>query len=323
MVRQAYGPPEMLELKDVAKPVPQSNEVSVQVHAAGVSMADVDYLYGRPPVARLLTGLRRPRNLILGVDVAGVVEAVGSDVTRFAVGDEVFGDLSEHGFGAFAEYLCASADAFARKPGNLTFEEAATMPQTGVMALQGLRGKRSIQAGDGVLINGAGGNVGVFAVQIAKSYGAEVTGVDAAAKLEMLRALGVDHVHDHAQTDIIRSGERYDHVLDMVADRSLFEWKTALRPGGTYVLIPGTLSRLVQAMTVGPLISLAGSRKMGMLLGKPFDRDDVEELSRLIEAGKVRAVIDRRYALEQVPEALRYQNDGLPAGKLVVNVLPG
>lgn len=322
MVRQAYGPPSAIELKDVPKPVPQPDEVLVQVHAAGVSMADVDYLYGRPAAARLITGLRRPRNPILGVDVAGVVETVGGKVTRVVAGDEVFGDLTEYGYGSFAEFVCAPEDAFAVKPGTLTLEEAATIPQTGVMALQGLRGKRPIEAGDDVLINGAGGNVGIFAVQIAKSRGADVTGVDAAGKLDLLRSIGVDQVIDYAETDVLSTGRRYDRILDVVADRSLLEWKALLRPGGSYVLIPDTGSRLFQALTLGPLLSIAGSRKMGMLIGHPFNHADVAELTKLIEAGVIKPVIDRRYVLDEVPEALRYQDEGFPPGKLVVNVQP-
>jgi NADPH:quinone reductase-like Zn-dependent oxidoreductase len=320
ILRPAYGPPEGLELRDIPKPTPRPDEVLVQVQAAGVSMADVDYLYGRPAFARLITGLRRPRNLVLGVDVAGRVEAVGTEVTRFSPGDEVFGDLTEHGYGAFAEYACASERAFAQKPGVLSFEEAATVPQTGVMALQGFRGRRRITPGDRVLINGAGGNVGIFAVQIAKSFGAEVTAVDAAKKLDVLRLLGADDVIDYAEVDIVRSGNRYDHVLDVVADRSLLEWKDVLRPGGTYVMIPDSVTRLLQALTLGPLISLAGSRRMGMSMGQPFEPDDVSALTALIEAGAVRPVIDRRYRLDEVAEALRYQDEGYPPGKLVINL---
>lgn len=250
------------------------------------------------------------------------MEAVGGKVTRLAAGDEVFGDLTEHGYGSFAEFVCGPEDAFALKPITLTLEEAATVPQTGVMALQGLRGKRPIETGDRVLINGAGGNVGVFAVQIAKSHGAEVTGVDTAGKLDLLQSLGVDHAIDYAETDVLSAGRRYDRILDVVADRSLFEWKAVLSPGGSYVLIPDTVTRLFQAMTLGPLLSIAGSRKMGMLMGHPFDHADVAELTKLIEAGAVKPVIDRRYALGETPEALRYQDEGFPPGKLVVNVEP-
>jgi NADPH:quinone reductase-like Zn-dependent oxidoreductase len=320
IVRDDYGSPDVLELRDIDKPVAKDAEVLVRVCAAGVNMADVDYLLGRPPFARLMTGLRGPRNRVLGLDVAGVVEAVGTKVTKFQPGDEVFGDLSEYGYGGFAEYACAREGAWARKPVNLDFEEAATVPQAGVMALQGLGGRKSIQVGDQVLINGAGGNVGPFAVQIAKALGAEVTGVDRADKLEMLRSIGVDHVIDYATDDVVEAEQRYDRVLDVAAFHSMFEWKRVLRPGGVYVAVPNTVSGLFLTGLVGPLVSIAGSRKMGIQTGQLFAADDVAFLTELIEAGSVKPVIDRRYTLSEVPEALRYQMAGLPKGKLVITV---
>ena len=321
IVRHEYGGPDVLELQETDRPVAKDDEVLIQVHAAGVNMADVDYMLGRPNSARLMTGLRAPRNRVLGLDVAGHVEAVGKDVRRFRPGDEVFGDLTEHGYGGFAEYACASEDAFAPKPTNLTFEEAATVPQAGVMALQGLRsGKRPIQPGHQVLINGAGGNVGPFAVQIAKSFGAEVTGVDSAEKLDMVRSIGADHVIDYAREDVTQSGQRYDRVLDVAPFHSIFEWKRVLRPRGVYVVVPNSVAGMVQAVFLGPLISLAGGRKMGMQMGQPFAKDDVAFLTELIEAGKVTPVIDRRDPLEEVPEALRFQETGRPRGKIVITL---
>jgi NADPH:quinone reductase-like Zn-dependent oxidoreductase len=320
IVRYQYGSPDVLQLEDIDKPTVKDDEVLVRVHAAGVNMADVDYLRGQPSVVRLITGLRRPRNRGLGLDVAGQVEAVGTSVTQFQPGDEVFGDLTEHGFGAFAEYACAPEDAFALKPPNLTFEEAATVPQAAVMALQGLRGTRPIEPGQKVLINGAGGNVGPFAVQIAKSFGAEVTGVDSAGKLDMLRSIGADHVIDHTKEDFTRSGQRYDRILDVAAYRSIFECRRALKPNGVYVVVPNSVAGMFQAVFVGPLISMAGGRKMGIQKGRPFDKADVAFLKELIEAGKVTPVIDRRYPLSEVPEALRYQEEGHLRGKLVITV---
>ena len=323
IVRSEYGSPDVLQLKEVAKPTPKDNEVLVRVYASSVNMADVDYLLGRPNIARLGTGLRKPKNTGLGLDVAGQVEAVGKNVERFQSGDEVFGDLTEYGFGAFAEYACASEDAFALKPAGLTFEEAATVPQAAVMALQGLRGKRRIQPGHKVLINGAGGNVGPFALQIAKSFGAEVTGVDGTSKLDMLRSIGADHVIDYTQEDYTKSGQRYDRILDVAAYRSIFESKRALRPKGVYVMIPASIGGVFQAMFLGPLISMAGSRKMGMLMWKPFKAQDVIFLKELLEAGKMSPVIDRSYPLSEVPEALRYQEEGHPQGKVVITVSHG
>jgi len=320
IVRSKYGSPDVLELREVAKPAPEDNEVLVRVHASSVNMADVDYLLGRPKIARLGTGPRKPRNSGLGLDLAGEVQAVGENVTRFQPGDEVFGDLTEHGFGAFADYACAPESAFAIKPSGTTFEEAAAVPQAAVMALQGLRGKRPIQPGDKVLINGAGGNVGPFAVQIAKSFGAEVTGVDSTDKLELLRAIGVDHVIDYTQEDYANTGQRYDRILDVAAHRSIFASKRALRPKGVYVMIPGSTTQLVQAMLVGPLISVAGRHKMGMMMWKPFEAEDVAFVTKLIEAGKLTPVIDRTYPLSEVPQALRYQQEGHTRGKIVITM---
>ncbi len=320
IVRYEYGSPDVLELKDIDRPVVKDDEVLVRVHAAGVNMADVDYLRGQPSIARMATGLRKPKNSALGLDVAGHVEAVGKKATRFQPGDEVFGDLTEFGLGAFAEYACAPEDAFALKPANMTFEEAATVPQAAVMALQGLGGKGRIQPGHKVLINGAGGNVGPFAVQIAKSFGAEVTGVDSTRKLDMVRSIGADDVIDYTQEDYTKSGQRYDRILDVAAYRSIFECKRALRPKSVYVAVPASMARMLQAMFLGPLISMAGSRKMGMVMWKPFKKEDVAFLKELIEAGKVAPVIDRRYPLSEVPEAMRYLEEGHVQGKVVITV---
>ena len=320
IVRSEYGSPDVLELREVAIPTPKDGEVLVLVHASSVNMADVDYLLGRPKVARLGTGLRRPKNSGLGLDVAGQVEAVGRNVTGFQPGDEVFGDMTEHGFGAFAEFVCAPQDAFALKPDGLTFEEAAAVPQAAIMALQGLRGKRQIQPGHEVLINGAGGNLGPFAVQIAKSFGAEVTGVDSTSKLDMLRSIGADHVIDYTQEDYTKLGQRYDWILDVAAYRSVFESRRALRPNGVYVMVPASIGGAFQAMFLGALISMAGSHKIGMVKWKPFKKEDVGFLKELLDAGKVTPVIDRSYPLTEVPEALRYQEEGHPRGKLVITI---
>ena len=319
-MRSEYGPPDVLRLEEVAKPVPKDDEVLVRVHASSVNMADVDYLLGRPKFARLGTGLRVPKNRGLGLDVAGVVEAVAGNATRFRPGDEVFGDLSEHGFGAFAEYACASEVAFAPKPNGLTFEAAAAVPQAGVLALQGVRSKRPIQPGQHVLINGAGGSIGPFAVQIAKSYGAEVTGVDGADKLDLLRSIGADHVIDYAEVDYTAAGERYDRILDVAAYRPIRVSRRALRPKGVYVAVPGSIAGVFQSAVVGPLTSMVDSRTMGMHIWKPFDQRDVSYLTQLLESGDVVPVIDRTYPLSDVREALAYQDAGHARGKLVVTM---
>jgi NADPH:quinone reductase-like Zn-dependent oxidoreductase len=320
IVRDRYGSPDVLELEEIDKPEVKDDQVLVRVRAAGVNMADVDYLRGQPYIARLGTGLPKPKSTVLGLDVAGRVEAVGGNVTQFQPGDEVFGDLTEFGFGAFAEYACASEDAFARKPPGLTFEEAAAVPQSAVMALQGLGGMGRIKPGDKVLINGAGGGVGPFAVQMAKSFGADVTGVDGAGKLDMVSSIGADHVVDYRREDYTTGGPRYDWILDVAGNRSIFACRRALKPKGRYVVIPGSVARLVEAIFVGPLISITGSRKMGMLMWKPFKKGDVAVLKQLIDAGEVAPVIDRTYPLSDVADALRYQEQGHARGKLVITM---
>jgi NADPH:quinone reductase-like Zn-dependent oxidoreductase len=318
MVRSEYGSPDVVQLKEVGKPAPGAGEVLVRAHASSVNMADVDYLRGIFMIR--IAAPRRPTHRILGSDIAGRVEAVGKGVTRFKPGDEVFGDLTEYGFGAFAEYATAGEDAFAPKPARLTFEEAATLPQAAVMALQGLGGKAGIQPGAKVLVNGAGGGMGTFAVQMARSSGADVTGVDSAAKLDMLRAIGADHVIDYTQEEYTRTGQRYDWILDVVAHRSMFEYRRALRRRGRFVMVGGPTARILQAMVVGPVISMAGSRKVGVLLGRPFKKEDVALVTDLVEAGKITPVIDRQFRLSEVSEALRQQEEGRALGKLVITI---
>ena len=321
IVRDRYGPPSVLELRDVDQPKVGDDTVLVRVRASSLNSSDLEYLYGRPLIVRLGTGLRRPARRGMGVDVAGRVEAVGRNVTQLRPGDEVFGDMTQHGLGAFAEYVCAPAKAFALKPAAMGFEEAATIPQSAVIALQGLQHQRQIRPGDRVLINGAGGSVGPFAIQIAKSHGAEVTGVDSTAKLDLLRSVGADHAIDYTRDDFLSAGQRYDLVLDLVARRSIFEWRRVLTPDGVYVMVGGDSGRLVQAALVGPLVSRAGSRRLGLMWWwKPFDQDDVATVKELIQARVVAPVIDRRYPLAEVPEAFRYLEGGSMRGKIVITV---
>lgn len=319
-LRSEYGEPDVLELREVDTPSVADTEVLVRIRAASVNMADVDYLRGHPKIARLGTGVRAPRNVGLGLDLAGVVESIGKDVKGIVVGDSVFGDLTAFGFGAFAEYACADQQAFALSPEGLTFEQAASIPQAAVMALQGLSGKRKIQPGNRVLINGAGGNIGPFAVQIAKARGAEVTAVDKAMKLEMLTALGADHVIDFAQEDFAANGVKYDWILDMAAHRSLFAVRRVLTRSGVYVSVPGTISSVAQALLLAPVLSLLGHKKMVMLPWKPFAPSAIAELKTLIASGKIVPVIDRAYPLTDVPAALQYQSEGETLGKIVITV---
>jgi NADPH:quinone reductase-like Zn-dependent oxidoreductase len=319
IVCRKYGSPDVLNLEEVEKPTPEEDEVLVKVHSASVNAADWHILRADPFLVRLAMGLLKPKHEILGADIAGRVEAVGGNVTRFQTDDEVFGDLSGCGFGGFAEYVCASEDALASKPANISFEEAAAAPLAAVTALQGLRDKGQVQSGQKVLINGASGGVGTFAVQIAKSFGAEVTGVCSTGKLDMVRSIGADHVIDYTQEDFTKNGQRYDLILAANGYHSISEYKRALSPEGIYAMIGGSTAQMYQAMILGPLVSMAGSKKMGNLLAKPNQKDLVF-LKELLEAGKVKPVIDRRYTLGEVPEAIRYLEEGHARGKVVINM---
>lgn len=321
-VRDRYGPPDVVKVVEIEPPVPADHQVLVGVRAASVNRADLDGLKPRPGFARLFTGLRTPRNHRIGIDVAGVVESVGSGVSRFKPGDEVFADLFSFGQGAFAEYVCAPEEAFESMPASMSFEEASTLPHSAILALQGLRLRkgRTPRRGDKVLIDGASGNVGPFAVQIAKSLGAEVTAVCSTAKVDMVRSLGADHVIDYTKVDYTSTGERYDWILDTDSHHSILRVRRALRPNGVYVTLGGETGRIFQGL-LGPLISMPSDRWTGLMLWwKPFHAADVATLKQLIAAGKLKPVIDRRYPLSEVVEALRHVDEGRARGKVVVNM---
>jgi NADPH:quinone reductase-like Zn-dependent oxidoreductase len=324
-VKERYGPPDVVHLTEIDRPTPTDDQVLVRVHAASVNRADLDGLTPRPSFVRLLFGLRAPRNHRIGLDVAGVVESVGPTVTRFRPGDNVFGDMFAFGQGAFAEYVCAPERAFASIPAGMTLEDAATLPHSAILALQGLRLRngRTIRPGDKVLIDGASGNVGPFAVQIAKSLGAEVTGVCSTAKMAFVRSLGADHVIDYTEVDYTRTSERYDWIVDTDSHHPILRCRRALRPKGVYVTLGGTSSPILQALVLGPLISMFSDRWSGLLLWwKPFDPEDVARLKDLIAAVKVKPVIDRRFPLSEVVEALRYVDEGRARGKVIVTPYP-
>jgi NADPH:quinone reductase-like Zn-dependent oxidoreductase len=322
-VRERYGSPDVVEVRDVATPVPGPDRVLVRVRVASVNRADLDGIDPRPAFTRLFLGLRTPRNPRLGLDVAGVIEAVGSDVTRFRPGDPVFADLFAYGMGAFAELVCAPEKAFQPIPAGLSFEDAATLPHSAILAVQGLglRGGRTVGPGDKVLIDGASGNVGPFAVQIAKAMGAEVTGVCSAGKVDFVRSLGADHVIDYTTVDYTATGERYDWIVDTDSHHSILRIRRALRPNGVYVTLGGTSVPILAALVLGPLISLASDKWTGLLLWwKPFLPADVDRVTDLIAAGSVRPVVDRRFPLSDIVSALRYVNDGQAKGKVVITV---
>jgi NADPH:quinone reductase-like Zn-dependent oxidoreductase len=316
-----YGGPDVVEVRDVETPVPSEDRVLVRVRAASVNRADLDGMRPRWQFIRLFSGLRRPRQPRVGLDVAGVVEAVGAEVTRFKPGDRVFGDLFLYGQGAFAEFVCAREKAFASIPAGMSFEDASTLPHSAVLALQSLRLRsgRTIKAGDKVLIVGASGNVGPFAVQIAKSMGAAVTGVCHADKVAFVRSLGADHVIDYTTVDYTRTGERFDWIVEVDAHHSIFRWRRALRPHGVYVTLGGPASTMLSTGLLGLLVSRLSDRWTGMLLWwKPFNPADVAAVAKLFAAGVIKPAIDRRYMLNEVVEALRYVDEGRAKGKVVI-----
>ena len=316
-----YGPPDVLQLREIAKPTPKDNEALVRVHASSLNGADLETLRGDFIVR--MAAPRSPMYKILGTDIAARIEAVGGNVGQFQPGDEIWGDLSACGWGAFAEYVCVPENELRLKPANVTWEEAAAVPQAAVLALQYLRDKRPIQPGQKVLINGAGGGVGTFAVQIAKYFGAEVTGVDGTMKLDMLRSIGADHVIDYTKQDFTKGGQRYDLILDVVARRSIFAYRRALNPDGVCLFVGGSTATVFQALLLGPLISRMGSQQMGIVMWKPNNEEALAFLEELFEAGKVVPVIDRRYPLSEVPEALRYLQDEPHLGKIVITMRVG
>lgn len=317
MVLSKYGSPDFLELQEVAKPAPGDDEVLVNVHAASINSWDWEMLMGTPFANRIMAGLSKPTKIpILGCDIAGIVEAVGKNVTRFQPGDAVYGDLSGCGFGGFAEYVCARENALVLKPDSMTFEQAAAIPQAALLALQGLRDKGQIQPGQKILINGAGGGAGSFAVQVAKLYGAEVTGVDSTEKLDAMRAMGADHVMDYTREDYTKTGKTYDLILDFALHRSVFDCLPALTPKGNYLVVGGASARILQTLLVGVWLSMTGSKKMGLLLHKA--NNGLGDMKTLFESGKVAPFIDRRYPLSEAAEALRYFGDGHAKGKIVI-----
>ncbi len=319
IVLTKYRSPEYFELQEIEKPKPKDNEVLVKVFAVAINSWDWEILIAKPFVNRLMAGLLKPKRIrILGCDIAGRIESVGKNVKQFQPGDEVFGDLSRCGWGGFAEYVCARDNALASKPVSMSFEQAAAIPQAGLLALQALRYKGHVQPGQKVLFNGAGGGVGTLGMQIAKSFGAEVTGVDNTEKLDIMRSSGADHVIDYTQEDFTKNGQHYDRIIDVAATRSVFDYKRALSPGGVFVMVGGSSSLVYKLLFLGPWISMIESKKMGLLLHRA--NKGLSFMKELFEAGKVVPVIDRCYPLNEVAEAFRYYGDGQVKGKVVITL---
>jgi NADPH:quinone reductase-like Zn-dependent oxidoreductase len=316
IVYTKYGTLDVLKLKEVDKPIPMENEVLIKVYAVSINDWDWGLLQG-DLINRLLNGLLKPKIKILGSDIAGRIESVGKNVKKFQHGDEVYGDLSGS-WGGFAEYVCARENALALKPASMTFNEAAAIPQAAMLAIQGLRDKGQIKQGQKLLVNGAGGGVGTFAIQIAKLYGIEVTAVDSLGKLNMLSSMGAEHVIDYTQEDFTKNGQRYDLILDVKTNRSIFNCARALSPNGIYVIVGGSMTRLFQALFLMPWFSIFSKKKICILALKP--NKDLAYINELFEAGKLKPVIDGPYKLDEVPIAFKLFCEALHKGKVVINV---
>ena len=314
IVYTVYGGPEVLQIKEIEKPHPKDDEVLIKVHAVSINDWDWGLLQG-DFVNRMLNGFLKPKRKILGSDIAGRIEAVGKNITQFKTGDDVYGDLSGD-WGGFAEYACAREKALALKPATMSYEEAAAIPQAAMLAVQGLVDKGKIQPGQKLLINGAGGGVGSFAVQIAKPYGIEITGVDSTGKLDMLRSIGFDHVIDYTKEDFTKSGRSYDLILDVKTNRSMFDYVRVLNPKGMYVTVGGSMSRLLQALVLGPWISMIYKKRICIVALKP--NKDLVYMNKLFEAGTVKPVIDGPYRLDEFLKAFRLFVKGDHKGKVVI-----
>ncbi len=317
IVYDHYGPPEVLRLAEVEKPTPKDNEVLVKLHAVSLNGSDWEGLTGKPFYARF-GGLRKPKEAILGSDIAGRVEMVGKNIQDFKPGDDVFGETLRYA-GGFAEYVCAPERGLVLKPSGISFEEAAAIPQGAVIALQGIRDQGKVQPGQTVLIIGAGGSAGMFAVQLAKYYRAEVTGVDNTAKQDFMRSLGADHVIDYTRQDFTKNGKQYDLILDIVGHRSVLASARALKPNGSYFAVGGYLGVFLQIFLLGPWIRRTSGKNFNLLVVHP-NRKDLVFITELCEAGKIVPVIDRNYPLSEVPDALRYMGEGRAKGKVVITV---
>ena len=317
VVRKVYGSPDVMQLEEVPTPVPADDELLVKVHAVSLNRSDWEGLIGKPLYARM-GGLRKPGYPILGSDVAGRVETAGKNNDQFKPGDEIFGEMAGYE-GGFAEYVTTRGKIWARKPTGLTFEQAAAIPQAGVIALQGIQKQGQVQSGQRVLINGGGGGSGSFAIQLAKLHRAEVTGVDNTGKLDFMRSLGADHVMDYTRTDFTKTREQYDLILDLIAYRSPFAYRRALKPDGTYFAVGGSVGTLLQIFLAGRWIKSRTGRNVRVLVVQR-NREDLLAITGLCETGKIVPVIDRRYPLSEVPAALRYLGENRAKGKVVIQI---
>ena len=319
IIHTKYGSPYNLKLQDIEKPSPKQNEVLIKVYASSVNSFDWDVITGRPLIYRLMFGLTKPKITIIGCDIAGIVEAIGSEVTKFKIGDEVFGDVSQYHFGAFAEYVCTTENFITKKPTNATFEQAAAMPQGSVLALQALQKLPTISPEHHILINGAGGSMGPFALQLAKLHGAKVTCVDSEQKLAMLNSLGADHVIDYKKEDFTKNGQQYDLIIEPVIKRSFYKYTQSLKPNGRLVIVGGNVELVLQTVFLGKILSKVTKKNYGLLLHK-VNSADLDYLKQLFEEGKLVSIIDKTSPLQDVANAIHYYGDGRAVGKVVISV---
>ena len=317
-VFEKYGLPNVLQRREVAKPIPKDDEVLVRVRAVSVNDWDWCLVRGKPFIIRMLHGLKKPKINVPGVDISGKVEAVGGDIKTLKLGDEVYGDLSESGFGGFAEYVCVPERSLYKKPSNLSFSEAAALPHAALLSLQGLIDVGKIKSGQKVLINGAGGGVGTFGIQIAQLYNAEVSGVDCEEKLTMMRSLGYDTVMDYKKEDFTKNGQRYDLILDTKTNRSAFKYAHSLKKNGTYITVGGSMYRLFEILFLGSLISIFSSKKLKVFNLKP--NNNLAYITQLAEQGAIMPIIDGPHDFDEIPKLIQYFGEGKHQGKVVVEI---
>jgi NADPH:quinone reductase-like Zn-dependent oxidoreductase len=318
IILKEYGLPKLLEIGEVAMPVPKSDEVLVRIHSASINDWDWGLVRGKPFVIRLFFGLKKPKISIPGVDASGVIEAVGGNVRSFNIGDEIYCDLSECGCGGFAEYVCIPEKTLSKKPSNISFNEAAALPHAGLLALQGLVEKGKVKSGQRVLVNGAGGGVGTLGIQILKPHGVNVTGVDSGEKLGLMKSLGYDSVMDYIKTDFTGTGEKYDLILDTKSNRSVFKYARSLKRNGSYITVGGSMYRLFEILLLGSLISLFTSKKLSVLIHKP--NKGLDQISKLVETRQLKPVVDGPYGFDKIPELIQYFGEGRHLGKIVVEI---
>ena len=313
-----YGLPNTLEVGDLAKPIPNENEVLVKIHSASINDWDWGLIRGKPFVIRLFFGLRKPKIHIPGVDISGEIEAVGSNVRSFQIGDEIYCDLSECGCGGFAEYVCVPEKDLSKKPSSISHNDASALPHAGLLALQGLVEKGKVKSGQSVLINGAGGGVGTLGIQILKPYGVKVIGVDSDEKLGLMKSLGFDSVIDYKKVDFTATGEKYDLILDTKSNRSVFKYARSLKKNGTYITVGGSMYRLLEVAFLGSFISLFTRKKLSVLIHQP--NKGLDRISKLVEKGQLKPVVDGPYEFHKIPELIQYFGEGRHLGKIVVEI---